>query len=239
VAAAPFDAGLAKISLSILYNAAINPAFRGDRSARRAVLTTLVDRGQKGVERFSVDGVEFGRGLLLGLATLANVDLEEGRPEEALGKVERRVEIARRLVAAHPGVGVFRDDLLSAAVQRYHCLKALGRPGDARADLAEAEAVATEAAERDPALLQRAWSLAEVLAFKAMMEEDTGRRSAALAGYRRLLEVICPWVKDDGSPEPFPIKLAEVKDQIARLEAAEAAAAAPATESIPGAAQPQ
>ena len=53
----------------------------------------------------------------------------------------------------------------------------------------------------------------------ALVAVATGRRAEALALHRRLRDVILPWVKDDGSPEPFPIKLAQVKAEIERLEA--------------------
>jgi tetratricopeptide (TPR) repeat protein len=219
VAAAPSDAALSRLSLTILYNAAINPAFRGDPPTRRALITALLERAAAGTERFSTEKAEFARGFLLGLSIMAAADLEEGKPAEALVHAERRADLARQLAAEYPREPKFRDEMVSAAVQRFHCTNALGRPGDARAGLDEAEAIATEAFEEEPAVMQRSWVLAEVLAFKAMMEEATGRRDEAIVLHRRLRDLLLRWVMDDGSPEPFPIKLAHVKAQIERLEA--------------------
>ena len=67
--------------------------------------------------------------------------------------------------------------------------------------------------------MHRTWVLSEVLAFKAMMEEATGHPAEALVLHRRLRDAIRPWVKDDGSAEPFPITLAMVTAHIERLEA--------------------
>lgn len=220
VAAAPLDRSRQKLLFTILYNAAINPAFADDPAARRALLTKLVDAAAAALERFPDDPVDSAKSMFIGLASLASADLAEGRPAEALEKVERRTETARRLAAAHPGERLFADHVISAAVQRFHCVDALGRPGDARAGLDEAESLAMAAFAEEPAVMHRTWVLVEVLAFKAMMEEATGHPAEALALHRRLRDAIRPWVKDDGSPEPFPIKLAMVTAQIDRLEAA-------------------
>lgn len=221
VEAAPSDAALSRHSLTVLYNAANSPAFADDAAARRALITTLVKRSGEGLDHFPAEPVEFGRGLLLGLSLLADAELRGGNAAAAFAHVERRAAMARRLAAEHPGERVFIDDRVAAAVQGFHCLRALGRPGDARAGLEEAEALAADAVAKQPSLLQRSWVLVEVLAVKAMLEEATGRRAEALAEHRRLLDVILPWVKDDGSPEPFPITSDGVRAQIERLEAEE------------------
>ena len=219
VAAAPLDPSRQKLLLTILHNAAINPAFRDHPLARRTLLEKLVERAAAGLESFPTEAQEFPKGLSLGLTLLAATELEAGNAAEALAYTERRADLARRLAAEHPRERALSDILVSAAVHRFHCLRALGRPGDARAGLDEAETIAMAAFVEEPAVFQRSWVLADVLAFKAMMEEATGRRAEALALHRRLRDVILPWVKDDGSPEPFPIKLAQVKAEIERLEA--------------------
>ena len=219
VAADPSDAELSRLSLTVLYNAAINAAFADDPAARRAFLATLVDRSTEGLERFPEEPGEFGRGLLLGLAVLAHLDFTDGRPGEALAKERRRAAIARELAEASTHRQRFLDEVIAAAAQTFRCLEALGRPGDAAAELDEADALATEAVASEPAVRQRTWVLVDILVAKASMQLATGRRAEAIATHRRLLDALLPWSKGDGAAEPFQVTVADVQATIERLEA--------------------
>lgn len=224
VAAAPGDPHPQERSLLLLYNAAISPAFAGDLLARRALLTTLVERATTGLERFPERKSDFGRGLLLGLSVLADTELRAGRAEAALEAARTRRTIAGRLAAEMNPSQLFIDEQISAAAQAFLCLEALGRPGDARADLEEADALATTALREQPAVMQRTWTLVEILLTRARMETAAGRRAEAIALYRRIEAALRPWGAADGAPGPFQVRIEEVAAQIARLEADETTA---------------
>jgi len=49
-----------------------------------------------------------------------------------------------------------------------------------------------------------------------------------LAVQRRLLDAVLPWSKDSAVPEPFPVKVADVRAAIARLEGVADAPSLPA-----------
>ena len=109
--------------------------------------------------------------------------------------------------------------MINAAAQAFRCLEALGRPGDAAAELDEADALATEAVASEPAVRQRTWVLVDILVAKASMQLATGRRAEAIATHRRLLDALLPWSKGDGAAEPFQVTVADVQATIERLEA--------------------
>ena len=228
VAASPEDADLSLLSLNILHNAAITPPFVADPPARRALLTTLVERAGAGLERFPAQREHFGRGLLLGLAMQAHVNFEEGRPGESLEKARRRAALARRLAAETPQRRRFEEEVIGAALQILRCQSALGRPADAEAEIDEADALATRAVEEEPAVKQRTAILVDTLRAKAALCEATGRPAAVLAVQRRLLDAVLPWSKDSAVPEPFPVKVADVRAAIARLEGVADAPSLPA-----------
>lgn len=219
VAASPDDADLALLSLNILHNAAINPAFVADPPARRVLLTTLVERAGTGLERFPTQREHFGRGLLLGLALQAHVDFEEGRPGEALDKARRRAAVARRLAGESSMRQRFEEDVIGAALQILRCQCALGRPADAEAEIDEADALAMRAVADEPAVRQRTGILVDTLRAKAALYQATRRTAEMLAVKRRLLDAILPWVSGDGGSEPFSVKAADLRAEIERLEA--------------------
>lgn len=193
LAAAPDDIDLASLALPVFYNAAISPA-GVEEAVRRRRLERLVTVASQGLERFAERRDVLGRGVLLGLAALAEIDLVEGRPEEALALVRRRAAVARDLLDEFPGSEHFLGEVVGAAGHASRCLLVLGRPGDAEADLAGAVMLATRAVAEEPAIAGRTRILVEALGARATLEAATFRRDAALATQRRILEVLAPWI---------------------------------------------
>ena len=118
--------------------------------------------------------------------------------------------------------------MIGAALQILRCQSALGRPADAEAEIDEADALATRAVEEEPAVKQRTAILVDTLRAKAALCEATGRPAAVLAVQRRLLDAVLPWSRDSAVPEPFPVKVADVRAAIARLEGVADAPSLPA-----------
>ena len=215
--AAPDDAELTRLSLTVLYNAAISPALGSDTTSRRRLFGRLVERSSTALARSDWDRVEIGRGLLLGLSGLTKLDLAEGRPAEALALARRRAEVARRLADETDARQNFLGEAIIAACQAARCLEALGRPGEGVADLDAADALATAAIAEEPAMIARTRTLLEVLQAKASIAVALDRDAAAIAAYERLLDTLEPWTEGEGRNAEFVAKVAEVRDEIGRL----------------------
>ena len=215
--AAPDDAELTRLSLTVLYNAAISPALGSDTTSRRRLFGRLVERSSTALARSDWDRVEIGRGLLLGLSGLTTLDLAEGRPAEALALARRRADVARRLADETDARQNFLGEAIIAACQAARCLEALGRPGEGVADLDAADALATAAIAEEPAMIARTRTLLEVLQAKASIAVALDRDAAAIAAYERLLDTLEPWTEGEGRNAEFVAKVAEVRDEIGRL----------------------
>jgi len=198
LAASPHELELICLSLPVFYNAAITPAL-ADAAVRRQRLERLVAVAGAGLEWFTDQHDTLGRGLLLGLTALADLELVSGKPEEALTLVTRRAAVARAMLAEMPDSEHFVGELVGAAGQASVCQMALGRPAEAEGMVAEAVAVATRAAAEQPAIAGRTRSLVVALSVRATLEAATDRHDSALATQRRMLEVLAPWI---GDPEP-------------------------------------
>jgi tetratricopeptide (TPR) repeat protein len=227
LAADPGDGDLLRLSLPILYNAAISPS-TDDRAERRKFVEKLLARAGEGLERFPEGREEMGRGVLLALTMLAQFDLEQGRPEVALGLVRRRAEAARALAAEMPDVHHFRGEVVAAACQSFACHAVLGRPEDAAADLDEAVAMAAAAVAEEPAVAERTRVLLDVLFVRAGVGVAAGRTEAAIADLRRVLEAVTPWLgRPHGGQEPpagFAAAAAKARADLASLVVATEAA---------------
>ena len=215
--AAPDDAELTRLSLTVLYNAAISPALGSDTTSRRRLFGRLVERSSTALARSDWDRVEIGRGLLLGLSGLTKLDLAEGRPAEALALARRRAEVARRLADETDARQNFLGEAIIAACQAARCLEALGRPGEGVADLDAADALATAAIAEEPAMIARTRTLVEVLQAKASIAVALGRDAEAIAAYERLLDTIEPWTEGESQDAEFVAKVAAVRDEVGRL----------------------
>ena len=226
VEADPEDGDLLRLSLPLLYNAAINPSIRGP-GERREYAEKLLSRAADGLARFQEGREEMGRGLLLALTMLAHDELERGRPADALELARRRAGAARALADEMPGVHHFRAEVAGAACQASACLMALGRPGDGEADLGEAVSLAAEAVNQEPAVADRTRVLVEVLFVRAEVFAATGRREEAAADLRRVLESVGPWTESlpagHEPPSGFAAALEKARDFLKRLAGAEGA----------------
>lgn len=225
VAQAPDDVDIASRSLTVLYNAAISPALDDDRPARRELFAALVERAEASLRRFPAAAADFGHRLLLGLHALAHCDFEAGRVAEALAAARRRGDVARRLAEELPERQSFIDQVIGAAVQSSHYLFASGRPAEAWPMLEEADALAAGAVAAEPAIRQRTWVLLEVLIARASIAIALGRRAEAIDTYRRLVAAVRPWEKEGVGAEQFPVRVADVEAEIARLGREEGLAA--------------
>ncbi len=231
LAAAPDDAALVCRCLPVIYNAAINPAL-SDPAVRRARFERLVAVAGDGLDRFTVGRDELGHGVLLGLTALAHLDLTEGRGEEALVKARRRGALARHLLGEMPGSEHFLGEVVGAAAQACTCLTALGRPGEAVGDLAEALDLASRAVAAEPAVAARTRVLVEVFVAQAALFAATGRPAEALATQRRVLDVLSPWVDRQDpkrqTPADFGLAAERARREIDRLSVSPAEATAAA-----------
>jgi hypothetical protein len=149
-----------------------------------------------GRERFSEERETFGRGMLLGLAALAHLDLEAGRTVEALVAARRRAAVARDLLATTPQSEHFLSDVVGAVGQACACLMDLGRLEGAEAEVAEAVALAARAVAEAPAVAGRTRVLVEALVAQAALQATSGHQDELLATQRRILEVLAPWIGD-------------------------------------------
>ncbi|MBU6276135.1 MAG: serine/threonine protein kinase [Planctomycetes bacterium] len=195
LAAAPDDVDLACLALPVFYNAAISPVLT-DGAIRRRRLERLVAVAGESLERFAVQRDVLGRGLLLGLAALAHLDLAAGEPAAALTTVRRRAAACRTLLDEMPDSDHFLGESVGAAGQACACLMELGRPGEAEADVAAAVALAERSVAEQPAIAGRTRILVTALVARATLEAATLRRDAALATQRRILAVLAPWIGD-------------------------------------------
>lgn len=219
LAEAPDDTGLLELSLPVLYNAAISPSLR-DEAGQRVHLEKLVARSEAGLSRGDGDRREIGRGALLGWTALAMLDMRQDRPTEAIEKIGRRSELAESLSAEMPESDHFRGEVIAAACQASRCLAALGRPGAAEADLAEAVELATQAVTDEPAVFARTRVLAEAIEAQAAMFSATGRPDRAKEANRRLLAALAPWTDGPRAVEEMRVAAERVKAAIERLDCA-------------------
>jgi len=225
----PDDGDLLRLSLPILYNAAICPSTE-DRAQRRAFVETLLTRAGDGLGRFEQGREDMGRGVLLALTMLAQFELEEGRPDAALGFVHRRAAAARTLAAELPEVRSFHGEVVGAACQAFACHAALGKPEDAAADLDEAVAMAAAAVAAEPAVAEWTRVLLDVLFVRAGVSVATGRTEAASADLRRVLDAVAPWIGGSTDGKEPPAGFAAAADRARADLASLAAAAQPAVQ---------
>lgn len=217
LAAAP-DAEMLRIALPVYFNVA-NAATRASLEERYAIQEKVVALAEEGLARYDTDREAFASTALMGLATLADIDLAEGRPEAALGKVRRRAALAAGLAAELPGAEVVTSTAFFAANQASRCLRALGRTEEAEEELDAAVALAEQALAAEPAVVSRARSVAWLLDAKAELEESLGRPEGAIAAYRRLLDVSLPWVSGPAADTPLTERADAARHSIERLEA--------------------
>ncbi|MFM7250467.1 MAG: protein kinase domain-containing protein [Planctomycetaceae bacterium] len=207
----PDDGDLLRLSLPIFYNAAISPS-SDDGLERSEFVEKLLARAGDGLDRFQDGREEMGRGVLLALTMLAQLELEQGRPEAALEVVRRRAAAARTLAAEMPAVHHFRDEVVGAACQIATCQAALGRPEDAAADLDEAVAMSAAAVVDEPAVAERTRVLLDVLFVRARMFLVAGRSEAAIADLRRVLDAVAPWIGGPEDGRDTPVGFAAAAD---------------------------
>ena len=219
IAEDPGDVRLVRLSLPVLYNAAIDPT-PDDTAVRRAMLERLVDRCGDGLDRFVEGRDELGRGLLLGLTALAHLDLAAGEPAVALERVRRRAAAAQDLAAEMPASDHFTGEVVGAAIQASSCHLALGHPHDAEAVLAAAVAAAAESAAAAPAVAARARVLVEVLGTRGNFYAAIGRRDDAIADHVRMLDLLRTWTEDGGreTPADFAAAAAAGNARLAEIE---------------------
>lgn len=215
---APVDAATLSTVLPVYFNAAATP-WHDSPEECHALYERLVALAQDGLERFDTDRETFGSSALMGLAAMAEVDLELGRPAEALAHVRDRVALGRTLAAEMPHSEMISSDPHVAVSQAWRCHRALGRPGDAEAELAAAAEAAARAAAAAPALVGRARTLVWSLEARAEMEEALGRRDAALATRRQIVAAALPWSSGPGADPSLVARAAEAEAAIARLSA--------------------
>jgi len=215
---APVDAATLRTVLPVYFNAAATP-WHDSPEERHALYERLVALAADGLERFDTDREILGSSALLGLTALAEVDLELGRPAEALEHVRDRAALGRTLAAEMPDSDVISSDPHTAASQAWRCHRALGRPEDAEAELAAAAEAAARAVAAAPALVGRARTLVWSLEARAEMEEALGRRDAALATWRQIVAAALPWSSGPGADPSLVAKAAEAEAAIARLSA--------------------
>ncbi|MFM7250683.1 MAG: protein kinase domain-containing protein [Planctomycetaceae bacterium] len=217
LAAGP-DAELLRLALPVLFNAASAP--RASAEERSAIQEKVVALAEEGLARYDTQREAFASMALMGLATLADIDLAEGRPGAALEKVRRRAALAAGLVAEFPDAEAITSTTCLVANQASRCLRALGRPGEAEEELDAAIASAERALAAEPAVVSRARSVAWLLDARAELDESLGRPEAAIATYRRLLDRLRPWLSGPAADPPLAARAAAARQAMHRLEAA-------------------
>ena len=213
IAESPADVGVLRLVLPVYFNAASAVSFATD-DEHHALWERMVSLAEEGLARFDTDREFIGSSATMGLSALVDLDLARGRPAEALEHVRHRASLVRKLAAELPGSEALAGEALLVASQAFRCHAALGRPGDAEQELADAVAAATRAVAAEPAIMGRARVLAWLLEATAEMERATGRPEAAIATERRLLGVIDPWTRGDGADPPLAALAAKLRAAI-------------------------
>jgi tetratricopeptide (TPR) repeat protein len=199
--------------LRVLYNAALISGYTGRMDQRRDRLEALVQECEHGLSDFPRESAAWNRALLIGLASLIDLELRSGRPEAALDVAERRQRLARDAFEDHPEDPLFLGECVHAALQVFECHQAAHRPADSRATLEAAVGLAEGAVRREPAVFDRSRLLAMALGQQARMHELIGEPEAAIAALDRLVTVLTPW-RDD---EQMAAAIAGHGGEVARL----------------------
>lgn len=213
----PDDPEILRLALPVYFNAASTSSFASDARVRRELFSRVVALAEDGLGRFDSDREFLGSSAIMGLAALVDIDLQAERPDTALVTADRQMALARRLAVEMPDSEPMTNAAMLAANQAYLCHAALGRPGDAENDLAEAVAAAERAVAVEPALVSRSRVLAWLLQSQAGMYLGTGRPSEALASLRRGVEVLEPWTRGPEADGGLIAKAAGMRRQIESL----------------------
>ncbi len=183
--------------LRVLYNAALISEYAGRTDQKRDRLEALVEECEHGLSDFPSESAAWSRALLLGLASLIDLELRAGRPEAALDVAERRQRLARDAFEDHPDNPLFLGECVHAGLQIFECHQAAQRPADSRATLQAAVGLAEAAVRREPAVFDRSRLLAMALGQQARMHEMVGEPESAIAALDRLVTVLMPWRDDE------------------------------------------
>jgi tetratricopeptide (TPR) repeat protein len=226
LAESPDDVEILRLMLPVYINTAwISSDWAIDD--RAALFGKVADRALDGLNRFDVDREMLGTSAIAGLTGLAEVDLEAGRPDSALEQVRRRALLVRELAAEMPDSEQLAAEALLVAKHAARCLMALGRPADAEEELTEAVKHAEDAVTAEPAIASRTRVLVWLLEARAEIEIATGRRPAAIATERRLLDLLRRWNAHEGAANEFRSSAERAQAALDRLLAEDDAAAGP------------
>jgi len=217
----PDDVGMLELALPVYFNVASTPSNAAGADERHALLARVAALAEDGLGKFDSRREFIGSSALMALYAMADIDLERGRATEALATVRREAALARSLAAEMPDSEPIASAAMMVANQAFRCHEALGRPGDAEKDLAEAIDAASRAVAAEPALISRARVLTWLLESQGTMYRAIGDRDRSIASLQHLLQALGPWVEGPGADAQLVAKAEEVRERIARLMAGE------------------
>ncbi|NBV44200.1 MAG: serine/threonine protein kinase [Planctomycetia bacterium] len=160
---------------------------------------------------------EFTRSLLWSLATLADLELREGKPYATLEIAQRLQALAEEGMAAASADLFYRGEYIEAVIREAHALGMLGRPGDAGPRLVEAIDLAHQSMVAEPALAVHAKRLAKALQCRAAGLLAMGQRDAAVPEIRKIAAVLIPWKDSPGEGQFFVPLISGALVESARL----------------------
>ncbi len=215
----PDDVEIRKFQTGALFNASYCSQQCGRPAERQARLRRQIHLSDTLIAQFPGEHAYFTTGLMNGLGTLTDALLEQGSPEQALPYLERFLTLVHEHRNSDPENPHLNAEAISASITCYRVHDALGNPGNAASELANAVTLASKSAAAEPAVFERAWLLAIVLKHQVELWEKTGQSQAAMAGHRRIMETLTPWAGLGGHSAMVIEQILGARRGLARLQA--------------------
>jgi len=215
-AAAPNDPTILHAGLIALFNASHQAFSTGRLDDQESFLRDFRALSEEAVERFPESRSLFGEVMMPGMAVEADIALRHGRFDEAIAITRRRGTLAAELAATTPDLAaVFLARQVDAAIQTYDILASQGRAVEAAADLDQAERIATQFYDAEPALFGRTQLLVNVISCRSGILEKTGDSAGAILLNRRIFDLLGPWREGHADSADITQRMIAVSQTIA------------------------
>jgi tetratricopeptide (TPR) repeat protein len=215
-AAAPNDPTILNAGQIALFNAAHQAFSTGRLDDQEAFIGDFRMLSEAALERFPESRSLFAEVMMPGMAVEADIALRHGRFDEAIAIARRRGTLAADLAATSPDLSaVFLGRQVDAAIQTYDILASQGRAVESAADLDQAERIATNFYDAEPALFGRTQLLVNVLSSRAGLLHNSGDIAGSILLNRRVFELLAPWREGHADSADIALRMIDVSQTIA------------------------
>ena len=194
---APEDATICRNQLGCMHNAGGTYAMLGDAQKSEAQIRGLIVGADKALELFPQEREHISGLLLMGLASLADLELARNQPGAAEPLVQRRMEVARAVSPLFPASSELRREVSVSVTQWARVCVALDRPEAAAAELAQAVEWAAADVTAKPAVYSHVRILVQVLFCQDDLLRRLGESRKAVEAVDRQISALTPWMKSD------------------------------------------